>query len=243
MEEIQEEKSKQQVAIEKAYSCAEHWPFLSNLKLQPPSDSMTARLNRLANTGRPMSDMAAFQISDDDIKRLAATATAFFDRNHMSSWQRYRAEYCVNFRAKWVGIAGDDLHLLLTWLHPPNCEDVPYELALGLETAARLFINTQMNLMLDTFGNELQLAVVMQLVRGCHMAAWQAIKWELQRATARHRDCRCERCSHRGCYDPYDSSFADLSYIALGSSTRLEKGISRGPWATRFKAALGRVQR
>jgi hypothetical protein len=110
-------------------------------------------------------------------------------------------------------------------------------------SATRLFINTQMTLLLEKFGESLQLAVVIQLVQGIHMAAWQTIKWELQRATARHRDCRCERCNHRGCYDPWDASFADLSYIALGGSIRHEKSISRGSWAQRFKAALMRPRR
>jgi hypothetical protein len=231
------------IAIEKAYSCADTWPFMRKVTLQPTSDCMTARLNRLENNGRSMADMAAWQIEDADVKKLAAQSTIFFDKFHMTSYERSRAEYFISFRLRWISSAGDNLQLLLTWLNPLNCETIPEELRYALDTSAMLFVNTQMTLMLERFGPEHELAVMIDMVRACTMAAWQIIKWELQHATARHRDCDCEACSYNGYYDPYDKHFAELTYIAYGSSTWLERPLSRGSWLQRFKEALAKPKR
>jgi hypothetical protein len=190
-----------------------------------------------------MADMTAFQIANDETLRLADKVAAVFDKTHMTSWQRYRTEFYVNFRSNWDSVAGDDLQMMLTWFDPPNTNDVPSDIGYGIETAARTFLNKHMESMLDLFGCEQQMRVVLEMLRGCHMACWQTIKWELQRATARHRECCCEACSCRQCYDPRDSDFAELSNIALGSSSRLEHKMSRGGYLKRFRACMGKQQR
>jgi hypothetical protein len=231
---------KQEQAIENAYTCDNQWPFLKKLHIVPTTEGCKNRFDRLNNEGKPLADSCAFQIPNYNAVRLANTIASFFDKNHMTSWQRYRTEFYVNFRSNWADVAGDDLMMMLTWFDPPNTDDVPYGIGFGIDSTARLFINTHMTLMLDMFGWEQQLRVVVEMLQGCHMACWQTVKWELQRATARHRECQCESCCRRQCIDPRDSDFAELSLIALGSSSRLEHNMSREPFMKRFTASLAR---
>jgi hypothetical protein len=230
--------AQQERAIDKTYSCAKQWPFMKKLQIHPTADSMNKRFNRQNYEGCGFADRAAWMIHNDELFALGDKIAAIFENRHMTSWERYCCDFYVNFRANCDSVAEGDLQMLLTWFDPPNTSDVPYDIGYNIECAARTFINHRMETMFDMFGWEQPLRVVVEFLQGSHLACWQTIKWELQRATASHRECRCEHCSRRGHYDPNDADFAVISNLALGSSSRLEHRISRGGFLKRFQACL-----